>query len=411
MLATVIILVFLLIVNSLIYKTAYHPLVLQSVLWIVYYLILAFNINRYDVFLDNINPFVILQAVGFSLGGFLVVLFTKTKVKEYRQVVSTTSLEAANHNANLLYPLALLATILSVIYTIKQMGSASIMEIMNFRDELSEDDGKKMGAIGTIQLLLSVFVIIYTVAVKHAEIKLGKVKLTLLLFAFLYLTLLLGSKGMFIAFFSALGYILLYQKMVKKRTMLFFVLSLLAILFLLLFLRGGGNEAAIEKDKFAELLLTYSVTALPALYLMKEHPPLVFGYYSFRVFYIWINKLGFDFSISPVLNDFTLSPIPGNVYTYLKPYYFDFGMIGIFLMPLIIGAFHCFIYYKSTQNKVQYFFFNAMFLYPLIMQGFEENYFRQASNWAYIALVILILTKIKLNGNRSSNSNLQPQNS
>lgn len=401
----------LFILNIFIYRSIYHPIILQSILWIVYYLILAANINKYDVFLSNVNIYIIVQALGFSLGGFLVVLFTKSKVKNSRQIVDSVTLETASINAKLLYPAALLVTISAIVYAIQQIGSTSILEIMNFRDELAEDDGKKMGAIGTLQLLLSVYVIIYTIAIKHKQEKLGLLKLILLVGCFLYLTLLLGSKGMFIAFFSALGYLLLYQKMIKKRTILLFFLVLLAFLFLLLFLRGGGNEETLEKENFANLLLTYSVTALPALFLMKEHPPLVFGYYSFRVPYIWINKLGFSFPISPVLNEFTLSPIPGNVYTYLKPYYFDFGLQGVFIMPLIIGAFHCFIFYRSIQNKVQYLFFNAMFIYPLIMQVFEENYFRQASNWAYIAIVILILTKIKLNGTRSSNCNLQPQNS
>lgn len=391
------------------YRTVYHPLILQSLLWIVYYLILSANIDKYDVTLSNINPFIVLQALGFSAGGFIAVLFTKTKVKQSRQIVDDEVFETAKSNVVLLYPLALTILIASVIYAIKQIGSTSILEIMNFRNELAEDDGKKMGSIGILQLLLSVYVLIYAISVKHKQYKWGGVKLTLLVGSFLYLVLLLGSKGMFVAFFSALAYILLYQRLIKKRIIVLFFIFLSGIIFLLLFLRGETNEGAVDKDSFIDLLLIYSVTTLPALYLMKEHQPLIFGYYTFRIPYIWLNKLGYQFPVSPMLNEFTLAPLPGNVYSYLKPYYYDFGMTGIFIIPMFIAAFHTIIFYRSTQKKIQYLFFNAMFIYPLIMQIFEENYFRQMTNWVYIFITIYILTKINLYDSRNTFRKLQPQ--
>lgn len=402
------VLIALVIVNKLIYKSYLSPVFLQSIIWLVYYTLLVINIDVYDAKLVNVNQFVLLQAIGFSAGGFLYTLFSKTVTIHKRIVPKSDNWDSTYSNTQLLYPLVIVVLIGAIFFVLRQSGSASIFDIMSFRDELAEDDGKKMGAVGTLQLILSVYVLAYLAAVRKT--KWSAYKTTLLFLLFAYFTFLLGSKGMFVSFFVAMLYIFIVQQKIKKSTVAIIAIGFIALIFLLLFLRGGGDQSTLEKENITELVLIYSITSLPALYLLKEKPPLVFGYYSFRVFYIWINKLGYSFPVSAVLNEFTLSPLPGNVYSYLKPYYYDFGMQGVFWMPFILGIVHNLIYFKSNKGSVVFLIFNAMFMFPLIMQVFEENYFRQFSNWVYILMTIVVLTKINLHGSRRSSSNLQPTN-
>ena len=172
-------------------------------------------------------------------------------------------------------------------------------------------------------------------------------------------------------------------------------IGFLAILSLLFFLRAGGESDSLQGDALSNLLLIYTVTALPALYISKFTAPHIFGFFTFRVIYVWLNKFGFDFPVAPVLSEWSVTPLPTNVYSYLMPYYRDFGYPGVFIFPLILGFTHNFIYFQANKGNFVFLLLNSLMVYAIITQVWEENYFRQISNWAYILIVILILVKVK----------------
>ena len=378
--------------NKLVYRSLLNPVFLQSVVWFVYYLLITLNIASYDVYLVNINQFVLFQSLGFSIGGFICTLFSRTATVYDRQQVSAVDINKAFANIRLFYPFVLLIILSAIAFIGMESGSLSIFSIMDFRDALSEDDGKKVGAIGTLQLLVSIYVIVYiSIIVKNQE---KWYKPVLLISAFVYFTLLLGSKGQFVYFFCAAAYMVIWQKKINKTYLVISIVGFLAILGLLFFLRAGGQSDSITEDSANDLMLIYTVTALPALYLSQVAAPKIFGYYTFRIFYVWLNKLGFDFPVAPVLSEWIVTPLPTNVYSYIMPYYRDFGYTGVFIMPLILGFIHNFIYFRANRGNFVFLVLNSLMIYAIITQVWEENYFRQITNWAYILIVILILTKV-----------------
>lgn len=388
----------ILIINLAVYRSYLNPVFIQSAVWLVYYIVLSNNIGAYDIYLKNINAFIVLQSIGFSLGGFICCLFTKTSCIYLRKPVAEHLKEKAYENVRLLYPVVLIVIVAAILFIVRESGSLSIFSIMNFRDSLSEDDGKKVGAIGTLQLLTSVYVIAYIGTIRKNSAK--WYKHVLLIVLFLYFTLLLGSKGQFVYFFCATTYLLVWLKKINRFHLSLAFLSFLAILALLFFLRAGGDSNALNKDSVINLLLIYTVTALPALYLSQSAPPKIFGYYSFRVIYVWLNKVGFSLPIAPVLSDWVTTPLPTNVYSYIMPYYKDFGYIGIFILPLTLGYIVNFIYFKANRGSFTFLLLNSLLIYAIITQVWEENYFRQISNWAYISIVVFILCKTRLTGRR-----------
>ncbi|MDB5193234.1 MAG: hypothetical protein JWQ96_2797 [Segetibacter sp.] len=391
--------------NKLVYRSFLNPIFIHSVVWLGYYLVLFFNIGAYDVYLKDINKFILLQSLGFSIGGLICTLFSRTATIYDRHQVSAIDINKAFANITLFYPFVLLIIFGAIAFIGLESGSLSLFSIMNFRDALSEDDGKKVGAIGTLQLLVSIYVILYIgTIVKNRE---KWYRPVLLIGAFIYFTLLLGSKGQFVYFFCATAYLVIWQKKINKTYLVISTVGFLGILALLFYLRAGGQSDSITEDSAGDLMLIYTVTALPALYLSQVAAPKIFGYYTFRVLYVWLNKIGFDFPVAPVLSEWVVTPLPTNVYSYIMPYFRDFSYTGAFVMPFILGFIHNFIYFRANKGSFVFLVLNSLLIYAIVTQVWEENYFRQITNWAYILLVILIVTKVSFRSKKWLNCDWQ----
>ena len=394
-------LLFLAVFNRFIYRSSLNPIFLQSVLWLVYYVLLAVNIKTYDIHLNQVTSFIFLQSIGFSLGGFICFLFTRKSSLDNLIEIRTESFAISQRNLCIVFPFFFVLQIFALILYIKNTGNISFMAIADIRDTLAEDDGKKFGTYGLIQMLLAVYLIQFTIS---------KVSFTIwhkiLLVLFLYYTMLLGSRGQFVYYFITVFYILFWQKRLNVKKVIYSMLLILGLMYVVTVLRSINATG----QTLTETLLIYTVTSIPALHIATFSRSKFFGYYSFRVFYVWINKLGFTIPLSPVLSEFTMTPLPTNVYSYIKPYYLDFGYVGVFLLPFLIAFIHNYFYFSARRGSYVYLFLTSVLMYPLLMQVFEENYFRQFSNICYSVILTTLIAKLSFNVNRSSNSNLQPSN-
>lgn len=70
-----------------------------------------------------------------------------------------------------------------------------------------------------------------------------------------------------------------------------------------------------------------------------------------------------------------------NVYTFYYWYASDFGIVYALFIQLIIGVFHGRIYKQMTEYNLFGIYKYCIFLYPLIMQIFQDQYFSLLSNW------------------------------
>lgn len=392
-------LLFLALFNRFIYKSNLNPIFLQSVLWLIYYTILYLNIKAYDIHLYQISQFIIYQSIGFSLGGFFCFLFTRKSSFLNIYPINEKTINLSQANIQKIFPVFFVLQLISLVAFIKSTGNVSILAIADVRDVLAEEDGKNFGSFGLIQMVMAVFLLL---------ISISKTKFTVwhkvLVGLFLYYTMLLGSRGQFVYYFVSLLYILLWQRRISGKKIFVSVSLVLLLMYILTVIRS----AKATGQTLGETLLVYTVTSLPALHIGTFVNSKCFGYYTFRVAYIWINKLGFSFPLSSVLSEFSFTPLPTNVYSYVKPYYLDFGYAGVFLLPLFLGILHQYFYFKARRGSFLSLFLSSILMFPLLMQVFEENYFRQLSNIVYSILLAAIVSKLSIRIHKNINNQLNP---
>ena len=380
------ILLIVVLTNLLLYKSLANPVLLQSILWTIYYFFLESNIDIYDIYMKDVSSFIIFQCLGFSLGGFVCHLFTNnTLIKNKSEVTSNNRLKIEK-NLILAYPYLLFLLSICILRLLSMGESFSWNQMFNLRETLVEDDGKSYGFFGTMQYLFSIYIILY---LSTAEKILFKFKLFSAIL--LFFTLLLNSKGAFLFLVCPLLYAMLWQKKISKFYIIYSLTFLLGIFLTITLIRF--NEG-FESEFLFFILLVYTVTSMPALALANiPHSPLV-GSYTFRIVYLWLNKIGFSFQIPPVLAEFTATPLGSNTYSYVKPYFYDFGMAGVFIIPMIIGFITQILFYQARKGQMEYLILTSLLIYSLLMQIFDEQYFQWLSNWVYFSIFIFVFTKI-----------------
>lgn len=395
-------LIIILIFNIVIYKSFLNPIILQSILWMIYYVVLSINIESFDIIIEDAFYFIFFQLVGFSLGGLIYeLIYNKNYVES--SIIDLQEKEDHDHifikyNLSLLYPIIVTTLLIATYFLLKESTLTSLLNIQDLRETLVEDDGKKYGTYGLIQIMISVYIIIFIFTGSKFYLK----YIILIILFFLY-TFLLGSRGQFIFFLGALFYILIWQKRISKLKLALGIGFVILIIFIVTYSRTDD----IEGDFLINTLLVYTTASIPALVIEQVNNSEIFGFNTFRLIYLWLNKFGFAFSIAPILSTWTKTPLITNVYSYIKPYYHDFGLLGITIIPAFLGFVYNLLYYNARKRNKSSLLMLSLFIYPLIMQVFDEQYFRWATNWIYIYIFIKLITKIKIYGRWSSNSNLQ----
>ena len=390
--------------NIFIYKSFFNPIILQSILWLIYFLILSANIESFNVNLEEVYYFLICQLIGFGFGGFMYWFFfmrgnelinlLPPNEEKYEQSANTIAI----NNIDLLCPLVIVILCCAIYFILKESDSVSLLDVSELRDTLTADDGKRYGTYGFIQLMVSVYVLILV-----SSQAVFSLKFKFLICIFFVYTFLLGSRGQFVFFLGTLFYILLWQKKITKWKLIIGICFTLLIMFLVTYSRSSD----VDGDFLFNTLLVYTTASLPALVIEQFHGSEIVGYHTFRTVYLWLNKIGFSFPVAPVLSEWTKTPLFTNVYSYIKPYYYDFGFWGIILVPTLLGFIYNMMYLKAMKGSFSSLLMLGLFIYPMVMQTFDEQYFRWASNWIYIYILIKIITKVKLYGSWCSNSHIQ----
>jgi oligosaccharide repeat unit polymerase len=74
----------------------------------------------------------------------------------------------------------------------------------------------------------------------------------------------------------------------------------------------------------------------------------------------------------------------------------DFGMIGVFVIPLLLGFGYNLLYFRAKRFHITSCYLLGFLMYALLMQPIEEQYFRWLTNWFYIVLVMFFLKKVEI---------------
>lgn len=174
-----------------------------------------------------------------------------------------------------------------------------------------------------------------------------------------------------------------------------------------LYNKGGSFDASLGENvrSASENTAVYFVASLNAydVETAAAGEPDFRPINSFRFFYVVAQSLGFiqlSAEDTNLLQEFVFVPYSTNVYTFYSPYTRDFGVIFAFLMLLLYGFLHSWLYHRACarrrSNELLYY---ALLLFPLCMSFFQDQYVSLLSIWLQSVIIIeglLLLNKMLL---------------
>jgi len=119
-----------------------------------------------------------------------------------------------------------------------------------------------------------------------------------------------------------------------------------------------------------------------------------FGKETLYNFCSLLNRFGFDFKIySSALEFTTFSGVSTNIYTALRRYIHDFGILGMLLIQFMQGFIYAY-YFNSIKYKRRIgkrLLFYCMLIYPVFFSFIEERFFTNILSLPTLAVVFFII--------------------
>jgi oligosaccharide repeat unit polymerase len=215
-----------------------------------------------------------------------------------------------------------------------------------------------------------------------------------LLIAVIYVFSTLGRAALLVLLVLLLGIKMIMAK-IKIRDYAYGFLAFIAFYGALAVVLGkGGSLEATYSENLRDITIIFFQYAGGPLYafdnFINSNFELSFGEHTGRFFYALFYKMGItDTPPVDLVLPFVYVPYPSNVYTVYFPYVKDFGVIVSFFIIALMGFVHSHIYYRAKTGSYIYVLFYSMFLYPLIMSFFVDQYLSLLAQWLFFAILVI----------------------
>ncbi|HCD7313362.1 TPA: O-antigen polymerase [Enterobacter chengduensis] len=253
---------------------------------------------------------------------------------------------------------------------------STLWNISAFREYLVADDGANFGLLGRLALI-SLF--------SSCFLLISSRKLFILSFVLaLPMLLLLGAKVLVLLYLSTI-LILTPKRLKLSKVVLFgggFILCFLGVMSL--------RYPDAPPGLMFYYLYNYMSGGILAFSQLPDNASENFGFYSFRNIYLWLTFL-YPFKIANIVQEWVFIPFPTNIYTYLRPYFMDFGYFSI-VFPAFFGFFSGRIYTWKYKNVRAYYIVYPLALYAILMQLIDDQYFTWLSNWILLIIIGCLMT-------------------
>ena len=384
-------LLFITLVNYCRYNDALYPPFIQASLWLMILILYIINQDFFVPLSDQLYLLILNGVFMFSLGSYL----STYQYHANKNILSLKDISRRPVLLNLIYwlPICGLPFYLFRVYHLGiggptdnffvnvriQYTAEALSQTRNLLDYLITLSFISVG----LQLLLTFrnnkkirFYVALTIALAYAILSTGR---TFLLFLF---TMIIG--------------ILLITRRLNAFKGFFYVVLIATSIFVLvgLFLGKGGSLEQNFLDNSLSMkdsLRTYLLASLPAFDIyMQSDIRQKYGSNTFRTILAVLHEIGFNVDVPSLVKEYQYVPMPTNVYTVYQPYFADFSFFGPIFIQFFFGLVYGLVYKKANRGNSFYIFLYGIFLYPLLMQGFQDQYFSLLSTWIqyFIALYI-----------------------
>jgi oligosaccharide repeat unit polymerase len=365
----------------------FAPSVITSGIWFIVLLLYITVDNKLnpltDKFLDAINIWIVLFCISS--------LFTQSlgRKKINRIEPSRLARNIFYYFSIITFPLVLLKA-----YYIISLGISS-----NWMADL------RTGAIGGIKELsiedanpfyVVIWLVSYLIELYYYS-KDNRKRVFVLFFIYLVFAFVSMAKIHFLILILSTIYILYVKQYIRFKHLIVGFVLLLSVLQGIQILRSTSKTSEHTIKGTLEL---YLLSPQPAFETVKPNSSKQFGENTCRFFYAIKNKLGMS-EIKPVdtILKFVYVGVGTNTYTVLYPYYKDFGLMGIGIFAIIVGALSGFTYKRVMDGNIIYLIIYSLLLYEVIMQYGAEMFFTNLSlNLQRIIIAVLpfLITKYEL---------------
>lgn len=257
------------------------------------------------------------------------------------------------------------------------------------RATLTENDGVLFGSLGRIGQVSMVMAFIVFISKASKPYKILSVSSAFLT------NLPLLSKETYILFFFSLIYFLLLTNKQNLFQVIFKIFFPCA--FFLIFTMWLRYSNVMTLDFFEMIVNTYLLSSIPAFGIFQDSSEITGGAgATLRSLYLFLNYFGNNLTIPPVIYEFVATPYFTNVYTFIRPYYNDFGVIGVVIYSLLIGVFLSVLYENSIRGSQKAMVFLSLFSFPIFFSFFSERFYLWLTQWILFYVVIYFsMVKIK----------------
>lgn len=195
------------------------------------------------------------------------------------------------------------------------------------------------------------------------------------------------SKMVFLSIFLYSGSILFFKRIIKLKHMVVASIPLVLMLAALQMVRHSSHLSSVVSTFFRTYLLG-NMSAFDTLSPCSAHH---FGENTFRLFYAIPYKLGIS-DVEPVkaILPWIEQPLITNTYTGMYPFYVDFGVVGVILFALVLGALYGWTFKKAQCGSNFNILVYAVFSHIIITQYVADMLFTNTAGYLKMILLILV---------------------
>jgi len=343
-------------------------------------------------------------AVSFVCGGITAQILATHKESELTDRFSQNDKSFVNHVLNWVL---LAQVVIAPLYWQKLKSVSSLSGVDNLliglRIQTSAPDAGERVGLGIFAYLVAMMTFLTLIAVYEADSTPFKRYR-----ACLYATIALGYQMITAA---RTGAVLLLISLTiisiikagkikwKFATIGVFVFLLVFSIPAVLLNKGGGLELTVGENisSIAVSLRDYTLPSLVAFDRTITSPNQPSGMISFRSIFSIANAFGARINLPPDVLEYTLTPIPTNVYTLYYHYYSDFRLTGTMIVLFVLGMISTFLYLNAMTGNPRGVILYGIMAACLILSGFTEHFLTSASYWIQAILIVSTIYSKTLN--------------
>lgn len=396
-------LIFSFILSYALTKDIFHPAVIMNALWMVLVNLYVHTEHPLFPLSDKFCVALFFWVIPFTC---ISLLFGR-KYSLKKNIVSSSKDRAYVYN--LLYPYFICFSIVYV-FSLLYYAGGSLVNIRHFLVGYDFPPFLKM------LMYVSNFMFVYVMYGILNYKQISKKKLVSIFIAYLVVSIFNSSKTTFLALFVALIYVyrILFGKL-KVKTVILLSLGILALIVFMVVNRGDSGMFVHSSNPILDYLYIYLLSPLPAFDMLLHSNNVLdsgtVGSGTFSFFYTIFNALGANYKIAE-LGTWVEVPLLTNVFTVMRGYYLDWGMMGIFVMSLLMGLIWGILYSLQQKMLRVYILFYSVTVGYLFFQSFGDYFWHNMSMTLQYFIAALFLTKYQKRSkiytipNKGNNSNL-----